>query len=109
MPPPLKQFQTGLVTFDGTSQLLSTALGLRAGATRAYSIELQPGTANAAACYVGSDTVATTGIRLEAADAGIPPPPWVKEMYRGGELFLDQIYVRGANTETLRVLWIAYI
>ncbi len=102
-------FKSGLVTLTGSALKLSTALQLKGQQTRVARLDLQPGAANAAASYYGDTTVATTGVRMEAAESGIPPAPSIWEVWDPNYIDLDDVYVIGTNNETLRVHWIQYV
>lgn len=100
---------SGLITFDGNAQVVATALNLPENKRRAYRLEMQPDETNTAACYYGGSTVATTGIRMEAPETGIPPAPAIWEVYNTGVLDLADFYVKGTNGQKLRVAWLVYV
>ena len=99
----------GVITLTGATQRLSTLLG---ATDVVRAITLQPGGANANPIYVGGPAVdgTTFGVRLEAAVATVPPAPWqLSELFGWGHLSLEDVYVRGTNTEKLHVLWLPQV
>jgi hypothetical protein len=93
-----------VLTLTGSAQRLTTALGLRSETTLRV-ICLQPGAANAAPVYLGGSAVSASvyGVRLEAAESGVPPAPFLLGEFTDGTVHLEDWYVLGANTETLHV------
>lgn len=101
-----------VLTMTGSTQRLSTVLQAGAGGPDdlpCRTISLQPGTANAAAAYVGSNESGTVssssyGVRLEPAAAGVPPAPFIFGELAQGSMKLSDFQVIGANNEKLFVM-----
>jgi hypothetical protein len=96
-----------VVTLDGNVQRLSTALNINqphgAADMPAKVLTMQPGGANANPVFVGSrDDITSSdyGFRLEAANAGVPPAPFVLDL-NTNSLRLSDLYVKGTSTEKL--------
>lgn len=91
-----------VVTFTGSAQNLSTALGVD---YELRSIEVQPESTNGAACFVGfASDPNVTGIRLPAPVDSIPCAPW--KPFDGSPheyIKLSDLYVYGTNGQKLRV------
>lgn len=90
-----------VLSLTGSAQRLSSVLGAADQDAVLSSCWLQSGVANASPIYIGdkSLTVASYGMRVNAPVAGLPDPP----LPLPGPIDLSQIWVLGANGETLHV------
>lgn len=103
--------KTLVLTLNGNAQQLVTPNDAITGDVSALQVWLQPDTANTNPILVGADAnVATTyGVRLEAPVTTIPPAPFsLGELHPPRFVPLSAIWVKGTNTEKLRVLYIPY-
>ncbi len=108
--PPLNNVRNGVMTLSGSAQSLGALISPSETAVLCRHISIQPGPSNSNPVYIGgSGVTSSNGIRLEAPDAGVPPPPYVFEVYATGSADLASFYVIGTENETVRVLWIAYV
>lgn len=101
-----------VLTMTGSAQRLSAVLAGGAGGPDDLpirAIAIQPGTANAAAAYLGgyegpTITSSAYGVRLEPAAAGVPPAPFILGEFSNQPMRLSDFSVIGANNETLKLL-----
>ncbi len=102
-----------VLTLSGAAQDLLDAFGLNspiggADDVACSFISLQPGSANANPVEVGGPAVSLTdyGARLPAANAGIPPSPYVIEPGgSAGVVRLSSVWVIGTVGEKLHILY----
>lgn len=96
----------GVVTLNGASQNLATALSLTGDKdVPVRALILQPRATNSNVIYVGVGTVTTTAyvVRLEAPATAIPPAPFILGETPNGTFRLSEISVLGTNAEHLHV------
>jgi len=104
---PSYKTQTGhaVVTLDGTSQHLATALGIPAFALR--DVHLSAGVANTGAIYVGTTSAISStdyGVRIPVPVSSIPLPPYPWPTRDG----VANLFVKGTNGEKLHVIYNRY-
>lgn len=94
-----------VLTLSGAVQRLSSLLaGAECRAMRVLS--LQPNSGNGNPVYVGASSSLSDsnyGFRLEAADTGVPPAPYILGEFDDGALYLHDFYVLGTNGEKLHI------
>lgn len=106
----VKPFDSGIVTLGATPASVAVALQIPKNQQKVYRLDLQPDAANANPCYYGGASVATTGIRMEAPESGIPPAPAIWENYLAGTgIDLSEVYLSGTEGEKVRVCAVAYM